>query len=293
MYYSISDLEQLSGVSTHKIRIWERRYKALMPDRSAGNTRLYNDEQLKRLLNIAGIHNAGYKISKACAMDKAEMETILQQEINLIIPANQRFEYYIIQIIKNGLEYQAEKVNSLIQNSFDSNGVLETYKFVLYPLLVRMGLMWRQETLCPSQEHFVSCIIRQKLFAAIDGCVCDENDQGKWLLFLPEDEDHDIGLLLANYLLRAAGIQLIYLGSKVPYQALSNTINVVNPDKLLFFMTRVRPTTDAQGFINRLAADFPRQTIHVSGNQKLLSNLELPVNVRWPQDITDLEKMIN
>ena len=90
MSYSISDLEQLSGVSAHNIRIWERRYQAFTPSRTAGNTRFYNDDQLKKLLNIAGLYHAGYKISKACALSREEMNELLQTEIDKTRPARHK-----------------------------------------------------------------------------------------------------------------------------------------------------------------------------------------------------------
>ncbi|MGZ3751993.1 MAG: MerR family transcriptional regulator [Mucilaginibacter sp.] len=293
MQYSISDLEQLSGVSVHNIRIWERRYNALQPSRTTGNTRFYNDDQLKKLLNIAGLYYSGHKISKACAMGEEETAAYLQQEIDLTIAQESRYEYYITQIINNSLQYDEPQVNQLIAKCFGQNGILKTYKFVLYPLLVRLGLMWRKESLCPSQEHFLSSIIRQKLFAAIDGCGASERSSNSWLLFLPEDEDHDIGLLLANYLLRSSGNKVIYLGPKVPLFALGNTITATNPANLLLFMTRVRPLNDAQDYIDQLAAGFPEQLIYISGNPRLLSELKFPERVKWVQGIHDFENILN
>lgn len=205
MNYSISDLERLTGISVHNIRVWERRYNALQPSRSVGNTRYYDDSQLKRLLNIAGLYFSGHKISKACAMSKEETESFLQQEINATVSSENQYEYFIARIISRALSYEEYEVSQLITKSLERHGILNTYKFVMYPLLVRVGLMWRQDSLCPSQEHFLSSVFRQKLYTAIDSCPAPKPGSQKWLLFLPEDEDHEIGLLLANYLLRASG----------------------------------------------------------------------------------------
>lgn len=292
MHYSISELEQLTGVTTHNIRIWERRYNALQPARSSGNTRLYDDEQLKKLLDITSLYHAGVKISKACAMGKAEIDRVLQQEAAGTLPQESKYEFYISQIIRNGLEYKESEVNRLILSSFGQNGIVNTYKYILYPLLVRIGLMWRQDSLCPSQEHFLSSIFRQKFFAAIDALPITENEQGGWLLFLPEDEDHDIGLLMANFLLRVAGNRVIYLGPKVPLFAVANTAEAVKPQNLLFFMTRTRPTDEAQAYINQLSADFAQLNIYTSGNQRLISGLTLPGNVHRLQHIHDFEEAV-
>lgn len=293
MQYSISDLEQLSGISVHNIRIWERRYNALQPSRSVGNTRFYDDNQLKRLLNIAGLYFSGHKISKACAMSKEETESFLQQEINATVSHQNQYEYYISQTISKAISYEEHEVNQLITQSFERNGILNTYKFVMYPLLVRLGLMWRQDSLCPSQEHFLSSVFRQKLYAAIDNCPPSKKGAQKWLLFLPEDEDHDIGLLLASYLLRAAGKQVIYLGAKVPLFALKNTIASTAPEKLLFFMTRARPVADAQKYVADITDHFPEQQIYLSGNPKVLEELKFAEDVCWLRGLTDFENILN
>jgi len=290
--YSISDLEQLSGVSAHNIRIWERRYNALQPSRTAGNTRFYNDDQLSKLLNISALYYSGHKISKACAMGKDETASFLQQEIDSSITRKDKYEYYITQIINSGLNFNEHRINRLIDGSFEQNGVLETYKFVLYPVLVRMGLMWRKESLCPSQEHFISAIIKQKIFTAIDQVNTNEASTSSWLLFLPDDEDHDIGLLLASYILRSLAHKVIYLGSKVPVSSLANAIDSTKPANLLFFITRIRPVKNAQEYIDNLSSSFKEQQIYLSGNHLVLGDLNFPERVKWLKDINDLENIL-
>ena len=128
MTYSIADLEQLSGVSAHNIRIWERRYKALEPLRSSGNTRYYSDDQFRRLLNIISLNQAGIKISKACSLSETEMHHLLEKEIDKTISADKQFEYYISQIISNGFIYNEQRVNQLICQCLETHGVVQTYK---------------------------------------------------------------------------------------------------------------------------------------------------------------------
>ncbi|HJP61931.1 MAG TPA: B12-binding domain-containing protein [Mucilaginibacter sp.] len=223
-------------------------------------------------------------------MKREEMEAALQQEIDTTVVAEKRYEFYIAQIISYTLAYNEHMVSQLINQSFEQNGVLETYKFVLYPLLVRVGLLWRKNSVCPSQEHFLSAIIRQKLYAAIDRCVVPAV-KSSWLLFLPEDEDHDIGLLLASYLLRSAGHGVSFLGAKVPFDALRNTIQSIHPEKLLFFMTRIRPVADAQVYIDQLASSFDGTQIFVSGNPKLLTDVVFPDRCLWLKDVRELENI--
>jgi DNA-binding transcriptional MerR regulator len=126
MSYSISYLEQLSGISVHNIRIWEGRYDALQPSRTVGNTRFYDDDQLKRLLNITVLYYSGEKISKACSMDQKEMEGVLQQEIEATVSKENHVEYYISQIVNSGMEYKEYEVNQLIQRCSDHYDLLDT-----------------------------------------------------------------------------------------------------------------------------------------------------------------------
>jgi len=292
MRYSISDLEQLSGVQTHTIRIWERRYQALEPLRSEGNTRFYNDNHLRRLLNIVGLSQIGMKISQVCALSEMEMDVLLAQEIDNTFSKEHHFEYYISQLLNYGLVYDEFHFDELISKCIEEYGVVKSYQSVIYPLLVRLGLMWRRDHICPAQEHFLSNIIRRKLFASIDHIPLNKTFQSTWVLFLPEDEDHEIGLLFASYLLRSAGQRVIYLGAKVPLESLKETMAGVEAGHLMLFMVRNRPLSVSEQYLQELSDLYPQKKIHVSGNGKLIADLKLAENVDWLQSIQDFELTI-
>ena len=292
MRYSISDLEQLSGVQTHTIRIWERRYHALEPSRSAGNTRFYDDQQLKRLLNIVGLNKSGLKISQACALSNQEMDALLDQQIKATVAQDEHFEYYISQMLKHGISYSEFHFDELITAGIEHYGLNKMYKYVLYPLLVRLGLMWRRDQLCPAQEHFIVNMIRQKLYKAIDEIPVLSSLAPSWLLFLPEDEDHDIGLLFAHYMLKSAGQKVIFLGSKVPLDSLTDAMNNKNITQLLFFIVRLKPRHEINQYLNELSARFADVKIRIAGDGKIIQEVELPSNVSWFQSIEEFEHLI-
>lgn len=292
MRYSISDLEQLSGVQTHTIRIWERRYNALEPMRSAGNTRFYDDNHLRRLLNIVGLSQSGLKISQVCALSEIEMDNLLKQEIDHTLSQDARFEYFISQSLNYGLVYNEYEFDRLLNTCLAEYGMITTYKNVIYPLLVRLGLMWRRDHICPAQEHFLSNIIRQKLFAAINNLPVKSTNEPSWLLFLQEDEDHDIGLLFANYLLKQAGKKVIFLGGRVPMESLKDAMQQNNAGHMLLFMVRSRPVIDADAYLNELSTSFKHVNIHLAGNGKLIGELKLNTNVNWFHSIEELEFLI-
>ena len=290
MKYSIADLEKLSGVQSHTIRIWEQRYQALVPHRSAGNTRYYDDEHVRRLLNLVTLNHSGIKISQACALSDTEINALIQRAIDQDKASTDEFEHYINQLLIDGLAYNERSFNQLLSQAIRQHTVNTTYEQVIYPLLNRMGMMWQQDKICPAQEHFMSNLIRQKLFTAIDGLPPHDTNASTWLLFLPENEGHDIGLLFAKYVLRNARQNVLYLGSHVPLSSLSQAINDNQIDHLLLFMTHSRLVADAQKYIDQLAEQFKPAQIHLAGNSRLLSEIKMPAQVNWFKSIGDLEK---
>jgi DNA-binding transcriptional MerR regulator len=292
MQYSISDLEQLSGVHVHTIRIWERRYNALEPMRSAGNTRFYDDGQLRRLLNIVGLSQSGLKISQVCALSESEMDKLLKQEMDLTISNDSHFEYYISQLLSYGLFYNEFEFDQLLSRCLYEHGMVNSYKRVIYPLLIRLGLMWRRDNICPAQEHFLSNLIRQKLFTAINSLPANTKPDSSWLLFLPEDEDHDIGLLFANYILKAAGHRVIFLGGRVPLDSLKDAMQNNEIDQMLLFMVRSRPVADANSYLDELSESFSGTKIHLAGNARLIGEMNLKSNINWFQSIEAFEEII-
>lgn len=291
MTYSISDLERLSGVHSHTIRIWEQRYSALKPMRSEGNTRYYDDQQLKKLLNIVSLNQAGYKISKICGFSDQKVNDLLDEQFppKLIDSST---EFYISKLLKHGLEFNEFNFSKEMDNCISDLGILEAYRKVIYPLLVRLGLMWRKDNICPAQEHFISNLIRQKLFVVINDTSGSNPKSKTWLLFLPEDEDHDIGLLLAYYMLKHYQQVVIYLGSKVPLSSLKAVFSTTNVDHVLFFMTTTRMEDAAQNYINQLSETCKEVQIHLAGNNSVIEKLKNIDHISWFKTLDEFEQSI-
>jgi methanogenic corrinoid protein MtbC1 len=260
--------------------------------RSAGNTRLYNDDHLRKLLNIVSLSETGLKISQVCALPDEEIERLLKLEIDKYRAAD-AYEYYISQLLAYGISYNEADFNQLINKCINAYGMIETYKSVLYPLLVRLGLMWRMDHICPAQEHFLSNIIRQKLFAAINELPVNGGNGSSWLLFLPEDEDHDIGLLFANYMLRFHGHKVLFLGSKVPVESVKDALSKNKVDQIMLFMVRSRPLAGAKEYLYHLREEFTNINLYIAGNNRVIEGIELPKNISWFRDIEEFEFIIN
>lgn len=292
MNLSISHLEQLSGVPVHTIRIWERRYNALTPMRSAGNTRFYTDEHLKRLLDIVGLSQSGMKISKACALSAKEIDVFLEQAMHQTISSDNSFEYYVAQLLKHGLGYDETNFNELLNACITEYGIDVAYQGVMFPLLKRIGLLWRRDQICPAQEHFLSNIVRQKLMVAIDQIPLSSQKGPSWLLYLPEDEAHDIPLLFASFMLRSQGFRVVYLGERVPLDSIKEVCSNVDIANILLFMVRQRPVNQANNYISALSENFPLTAIYLAGNGKLIENLDVNNKVIYFKTIEEFKQLI-
>ncbi len=287
--YSISRLEQLSGIKAHTIRIWEQRYKIFTPKRSSGNIRYYDDNQLRKLLNIVSLSTTGIKVSELCRMSQKDLNLLIEREIEKAKSDNSQYEYFISQLIMAGLNYQESDFEKSFSTCFLRFGLKTSYEKVIFPMMIRIGLMWGKDEFCPAQEHFLSNLLRQKIYTAIDSLPLAAPQSSSWILFLPEDEFHDIGLLFASYLLRLNGKRVIYLGSNVPLESLKDTVRDLDPGHLLLFMIHHRPEEEAQAYISQLEKSFKDLRIHVAGNSHFGKMLKFGKKSDWIKDISAFE----
>jgi len=289
-HFSISQISDFSGIKPHTIRMWEKRYDALNPDRSEGNTRYYDNDQLRRLLNIVSLMDLDYKVSELCSMaDQKLFELVTETQGKTV---NNREEYFISQLIAAGMDFNESHFEKLFAHCLLRYNIRDMYVKVIYPMLIRLGLMWSSNTLPPAYEHFISNIIRQKLLTAIDAIPPQEPSAERWMLFLPEDEFHEIGLLFANYIIRSSGKYVTYLGCNVPLQSISGAVKKTNPVNILLFLVHYDSPEDTQDYLNVMMKTFAEQNIFVSGNEKLISQLDISNNLNWLKSIEDLEQKV-
>jgi MerR family transcriptional regulator, light-induced transcriptional regulator len=269
--FSISQLSRFAGIKPHTVRIWEQRYNALQPVRSDGNTRYYDGNQLRRLLNIVSLRSEELELKELCGMsDKALFKLVEEQQTRLGDP---RDEYFVSQLISAGMSFDEGAFSKLFSLSLLQYGVKDTYLRVVYPMLVRMGTMWASDGIRASHEHFISSIIRRKLSASIDQLSAPVPGARTWMLFLPENEFHDIGLLFADYLIRSSGAKTVYLGGNMPVVAVLEAMEQCKPDHLLLFLVHRELSEEVTGYLERLAKAFKGHRIYVSGSKALSSLL--------------------
>ena len=290
--YSIKELENLSGIKAHTIRIWEKRYGIIKPARTDTNIRYYCDNDLKRLLNIAILNRYGMRISDISKLSNPEMTEKVINVSSDSSNAESNIENLIVAMVEMD-EYKFDRILSkyIMHEGFE-NSVIK----VIFPFFEKIGLLWQTGSINPAHEHFVSNLFRQKLMVAIDNIVVTESHTAKkFILFLPEAEYHELALLFYNYLIKKSGRLVYYLGSSVPFGDVVETSKMVNPDFLFTSLTSSLNKNEVIKYLNNLSQTFPFQKILVTGLQVKENFIDLPSNVlkvSSPLDLVETLKNI-
>ncbi|GAB4036656.1 MerR family transcriptional regulator [Spirosoma jeollabukense] len=283
--YSIKDLEQLSGIKAHTLRIWEQRYNIIAPQRTNTNIRTYDDQDLKLVLNISLLKDHGYKISEISKMSMEEMHL----EVLKISSRQLNYPDQIQALTLSMIDLDEERFEKIISTNSLQFGFENTMIHIVYPFLSRIGTLWITGSIGPAQEHFMTNLIRQKLIVAIDGQMSKLWPTGKtYMLFLPEGEFHEISLLFANYMIRSRANKVIYLGQSMPFNELIFVYKLYQPDYLFTVLTSVPTNHEVQPFVNRLSQTFPNSQVLLTGYQVVGQDIMAPENVRIINQIEEL-----
>ncbi|MGF1534793.1 MAG: MerR family transcriptional regulator [Bernardetiaceae bacterium] len=262
--YSIKDLENLTGIKAHTIRMWEQRYNIVEPKRTETNIRYYDPEDLKRMLNISLLNQNGFKISRIAKMKSAELHHKVRETI---AKASGDYQSQIKALTVAMIELDEEQFEKVMSTNILQIGFEKTMIEIVYPFLMRVGTLWTTDAINPSQEHFITNLIRQKIIVAIDGQVTRSDDRmPKYMLYLPSGELHEISLLFSYYLLKSRGNHVVYLGQSLPLDDLEEAYKIHRPDFILTLITSV-PGAGVQSYLDQLSEKFPEATTLVSGYQ--------------------------
>jgi DNA-binding transcriptional MerR regulator len=259
--FTIKDLENLSGIKAHTIRIWEQRYSFIKPSRTDTNIRYYSNDELKKILNVALLNKYGFKISHIDKMAEGE----LKEKVLSLNQAEAQVERIINDLIQCMIDVDTEKLEQVLDKHIVSKGIERTITQILFPFLQKIGILWLTNHINPAQEHLVSNIIRQKLIVGIDSIATSLKVNKTVLLFLPEGEYHEMGLLFMNYLLRSRGVTTIYLGCSIPLKDVEYVVNLKKPDYLYSHLTTVGQNFNFDRFISIITQKFSQVPIIISG----------------------------
>jgi DNA-binding transcriptional MerR regulator len=275
--YTIRELENLSGIKAHTIRIWEKRYGLIAPQRTSTNIRTYCDSELKKLLNISILNRNGLKISRIAQLSQQEIIAKINLHAQDLTSVESQVENLTVAMIDLD-EYRFEQVlaRSIIQFGFE-----DTVTRLLYPFFVRIGLMWQTGSINAAQEHFISNLVKQKFFVAIDGMIANHKpDARRFVFFLPEGELHEIGLLFFCYLAKKRGHRTLYLGQSMPLGDLSEVSGIFGFDYLVTAFTTSFSGKDMVNYAETLASTYGDKTIFISGSRISALSCELPSNIK-------------
>ena len=247
--FSISDIEGLIGIKAHTIRAWEIRYNIVPPKRTPTNIRYYDEADLKALLNIVALNENGYKISKIAQMSKkkiADLVTQLRTDWN-----NNTVQ--VLSLSDATLKYDEIAFSEILAGCIKEMGLTKTMDIVLFPFMKRIGMLWQTGTIDPSHEHFASNLIRDRIIVEIDELKKPLLDEPRrFLLFLPEAEMHETGLLFARYLLKRCGHDTLYLGQEIPYADVKKVVESYKPDYAFIVLTSLNLGKDINKILGKV-----------------------------------------
>lgn len=286
--YSIRDLEALSGVKAHTIRIWEKRYRLVQPQRTTSNIRSYSGEDLKRIINVSMLNSHGTRISKIADMTPDEVN----RRILEMSTSGTDHTIHVDRLIVATIDLDEKAFDHVLADVEQRQGFEGCITGVVYPFLEKIGLLWQTGSINPAQEHFISHLVRQRLIVATASLRTPSRISGKAILFLPEDELHEIGLLYFNYVLRSRGWKTYYLGQSVPHDDLLSVYETHKPDLLLTSLISSPHPGQIETFIQRLSQQCKEATILVSGLRVRNTAFSIPGNVRLFYKVTELPALL-
>ena len=283
--YSIKEVETLSGIKAHTLRIWEQRYDFLRPERTDTNIRHYTDEQLKLILNVATLNRSGMKISKIAAMDEKERSDYVLKSYELTTEPDSLTDSLIYAM----LDFDEKRFEKALSSAIVKLGFEDAFSRLIIPFLIRTGVLWSTGAVRVVQEHFISNLIRRKICAATDNVYIQENpNKRKFILFLPEGENHELVLLYTEYLLRKKNHDVVYLGASLPFDELPFVTEAFKPDYLVTYQTISLEHLPFQEYLDKLSAMFPKCKIIVGGSLLTSAKYSIPTNcieVSSPDDL--------
>ncbi|MRX64457.1 MerR family transcriptional regulator [Maribacter luteus] len=291
-HFSIRDLENLSGIKAHTIRIWEKRYELLSPERTSTNIRTYSLASLQKLLNITLLYNNGYKISKIADLKESEIPVKVQE-----IVAVQNSKNHVLNTFKMAMiNFDQNQFALTFNNLLADHSFRDIFKNYFIPLLTELGLLWQTDTITPAHEHFITGLIKQKIQVNIEKLQLNlpVKTNKTFVLYLPEGEIHEIGLLYLNYELILHGYKTIYLGQSIPLDNLEELFGFVENIYFISYFTVAPPKEKINKYIDELSKTILKDNsceVWLMGRQTQLLNTEsLAPNIKIFDSIEELIK---
>jgi DNA-binding transcriptional MerR regulator len=280
--FTIRDIENLTGIKAHTLRIWEHRYQLMVPQREPGHHRTYSNEDLKHLLKISTLYHNGYKISRIAALSK---EDINRLTIDTLV-INDPYAIYVNHLLEAAIDFDQPRFEQVIHTCILHYAFEKTVFKVLFPFLNKVGLLWMTGNVVPAMEHFASALIRSKIIVALDGMEMPaQKNDATIVLFTPEHERHELPILMMQYVLKRSGIKTVMLGQHISPAILEAYCNHQPATHLYTHIITYLDKYDVEEYIADLSRRFADKQIILSGsivqslqrsfvNVKVLKNTE-------------------
>ena len=282
--FTIRDLENLSGIRAHTIRIWEQRYSFLKPRRTQTNIRYYDSDELKMILNVALLNKNGYRVS---TIDRMKPDEISQKILALNSDAAQ-LDRLINEMLNYMIELNAPAFERTVDEFISHNGIANAISNLIFPFLNKVGILWMTNHVRVSQEHLVSNIVRQKLIRGIEDIKVDDNNSKPIVLFLPGGEYHELGLLYVQYLLKVRGKNTIYLGADVPIEELAYVCSTKQPEVLYTHLTSLPARFNFEKYLLIIKQNINNTPIVISGRVTHDYTKKIPAGIRFGKSLEEV-----
>jgi DNA-binding transcriptional MerR regulator len=287
--YLIKDLENLTGIKAHTIRIWELRHKLLKPLRTNTNIRQYSESDLKKILNINLLYSDGIKISKIARLS----DTDIIDKATELIESKSGDTPVDVKILTDAiLEMNSDKMRKILDDVYKEKGIVQLYQEVVVPVLVKIGELWQLNTLNIAHEHIFSNVLREFIITLSNG-VSTSRIGKKIILFLPADEQHELPLLLYQFLLREKGWECIYLGQKVPFVDFEKSYHKFNPDMVITSMIKSISEKQFVTTLERFLSAVPHEKLCLSGSNTVTYFDKIPKTVSTIHSMNDFEEIFS
>ena len=252
--FSIKNLENLSGIKAHTLRIWEKRYNLLEPERTDTNIRRYSLDSLRKLLNVTLLYNHGFKISKIASLDDSDIPKLVR---SIALKANS--EQVSINAFKLAMiNFDYELFDTNYEEILQHHNFEYLFMNIFMPLMKELGILWQTGAISPSHEHFITNLVKQKIHLQTEYLQKNkfEPNHPIFVLFLPENEIHELGILYLNYLILSKGYRTIFLGQSLQTSSLQTLYSYETKYYFVSYIT-VEPSKDEimpylQTFYNKI-----------------------------------------
>jgi DNA-binding transcriptional MerR regulator len=289
MSFTIKELESLSGIKAHTIRIWEQRYQFLKPSRTLTNIRTYSNDELKTLLTVALLNKHGYKISRIDQMRPDQR----RQEVLQLNNEEAKAEQVVNDLIGAMIDLDFIQFEILLTEHIAQHDIFTTISGVVFCFLEKVGILWQTNRINPAHEHIATCIVRQKVVSAIDQLPVSNKTTPLFLLFLPEGEHHELGLLFVYYLLKKRNVPVIYLGANVPLKDVTYVVEHKAPERLYMHLSSFPLKQNFSKYIQTLSERVNGTHVLLSGALIEWHNKPLPHNIQPLKSLTAVTSYIN